>query len=93
MSKRILILPGDGIGPEIVAEAVKVLEMNRALHRDLAGVHARLARARLDLGDLEEAREAAESALRMNPDASRVAELVELIDRTREPPSEGELPQ
>jgi len=25
MSKRILILPGDGIGPEIVAEAVKVL--------------------------------------------------------------------
>ncbi|MBD7979038.1 3-isopropylmalate dehydrogenase [Serpens gallinarum] len=26
MSKQILILPGDGIGPEIVAEAVKVLE-------------------------------------------------------------------
>ncbi len=26
MSKRVLILPGDGIGPEIVAEAVKVLE-------------------------------------------------------------------
>jgi len=26
MSKRILILPGDGIGPEIVAEAVKVLD-------------------------------------------------------------------
>lgn len=26
MSKNILILPGDGIGPEIVAEAVKVLE-------------------------------------------------------------------
>ncbi len=25
MSKRILILPGDGIGPEIVTEAVKVL--------------------------------------------------------------------
>ena len=25
MSKKILILPGDGIGPEIVAEAVKVL--------------------------------------------------------------------
>ena len=25
MSKNILILPGDGIGPEIVAEAVKVL--------------------------------------------------------------------
>ena len=27
MSKHILILPGDGIGPEIVAEAVKVLEL------------------------------------------------------------------
>ncbi|MGB1222006.1 MAG: isocitrate/isopropylmalate family dehydrogenase, partial [Alcanivoracaceae bacterium] len=26
MSKNILVLPGDGIGPEIVAEAVKVLE-------------------------------------------------------------------
>ena len=27
--KRILVLPGDGIGPEIVAEAVKVLELLR----------------------------------------------------------------
>lgn len=27
MSKKILILPGDGIGPEIVTEAVKVLEV------------------------------------------------------------------
>ena len=26
MSKKILVLPGDGIGPEIIAEAVKVLE-------------------------------------------------------------------
>lgn len=26
MSKQILILPGDGIGPEIMAEAVKVLQ-------------------------------------------------------------------
>lgn len=30
MSKKILFLPGDGIGPEIVAEAVKVLEALRA---------------------------------------------------------------
>ncbi len=29
MSKKILILPGDGIGPEIVAEAVKVLDCLR----------------------------------------------------------------
>ena len=28
MSKQILILPGDGIGPEIMAEAVKVLELS-----------------------------------------------------------------
>ena len=34
MSKKILILPGDGIGPEIVTEAVKVL----ACLRDLFGV-------------------------------------------------------
>ncbi len=27
MTKKILVLPGDGIGPEIVAEAVKVLDM------------------------------------------------------------------
>ena len=25
MSRKILVLPGDGIGPEIVAEAVKLL--------------------------------------------------------------------
>ena len=30
MSKTVLVLPGDGIGPEIVAEAVKVLEALRA---------------------------------------------------------------
>ncbi|EPS7394178.1 isocitrate/isopropylmalate family dehydrogenase, partial [Pseudomonas aeruginosa] len=27
MSKQILVLPGDGIGPEIMAEAIKVLEV------------------------------------------------------------------
>lgn len=30
MSKKILVLPGDGIGPEIVAEALKVLERLQA---------------------------------------------------------------
>ncbi|MEW8692801.1 MAG: isocitrate/isopropylmalate family dehydrogenase, partial [Candidatus Thiodiazotropha endolucinida] len=29
MSKNILVLPGDGIGPEIVSEAVKVLAVLR----------------------------------------------------------------
>ena len=32
MTKKILILPGDGIGPEIVAEAVKVIDCLRAHH-------------------------------------------------------------
>jgi 3-isopropylmalate dehydrogenase len=32
MTKKILVLPGDGIGPEIVAEAVKVLEALRDRH-------------------------------------------------------------
>ncbi len=32
MSKKILVLPGDGIGPEIVGEAVKVLECLRQHH-------------------------------------------------------------
>jgi 3-isopropylmalate dehydrogenase len=31
MSRKILVLPGDGIGPEITAEAVRVLE---ALNKD-----------------------------------------------------------
>ncbi len=30
MTHRILVLPGDGIGPEIVAEAVRILELLRA---------------------------------------------------------------
>lgn len=32
MSRTILLLPGDGIGPEIVAEAVKVIEALKARH-------------------------------------------------------------
>lgn len=32
MTKKILLLPGDGIGPEIVAEAVKVLDVLKANH-------------------------------------------------------------
>lgn len=33
MSKKIVLLPGDGIGPEIVAEAVKVLEVVDKKHK------------------------------------------------------------
>ena len=32
MTKKILVLPGDGIGPEIMAEAVKVLEKLQSDH-------------------------------------------------------------
>jgi 3-isopropylmalate dehydrogenase len=32
MSKRIAIIPGDGIGPEVIAEAVKVLDRVRSTH-------------------------------------------------------------
>jgi len=35
MTKKIAVLPGDGIGPEIVAEAVKVLECLRANGLDI----------------------------------------------------------
>ncbi|HET9788146.1 MAG TPA: isocitrate/isopropylmalate family dehydrogenase, partial [Pyrinomonadaceae bacterium] len=30
--KRIAVIPGDGIGPEVVAEAVRMLEALRASH-------------------------------------------------------------
>lgn len=32
MTKKVLLLPGDGIGPEIVAEAVKVLDVLKTQH-------------------------------------------------------------
>ncbi len=32
MTKKVLVLPGDGIGPEIVAEAIKVLDVLKAKH-------------------------------------------------------------
>ncbi|MDH5786613.1 MAG: isocitrate/isopropylmalate family dehydrogenase, partial [Chromatiales bacterium] len=35
MTKNIAVLPGDGIGPEIVAQAVKVLEVLKADGMDI----------------------------------------------------------
>jgi 3-isopropylmalate dehydrogenase len=32
MTYRIAVLPGDGIGPEIMAEALKVLEVLQSAH-------------------------------------------------------------
>ena len=50
MSKKILVLPGDGIGPEIVAEALKVLEvMRRDLGLDVEIEQARVGGAAIDI--------------------------------------------
>ncbi|MCP1362652.1 isocitrate/isopropylmalate family dehydrogenase, partial [Halomonas sp. BBD45] len=35
MSRKILVLPGDGIGPEITAEAVKILNACRDAGLDI----------------------------------------------------------
>ena len=49
MSHNVLILPGDGIGPEIVAEAVKVLEaLERSSDLDVEFEHADVGGAGLD---------------------------------------------
>ncbi|KPK11420.1 MAG: 3-isopropylmalate dehydrogenase [Acidithiobacillales bacterium SG8_45] len=49
MTKKIAILPGDGIGPEIVNEAVKVLEVLRANGLGLELVEAPVGGAAYDL--------------------------------------------
>lgn len=49
MSKKILILPGDGIGPEIIAEAVKVLNLaNEKFNLGLETVEGELGGAAID---------------------------------------------
>jgi len=50
MSRRVLVLPGDGIGPEIVAEAVKVLEVvDRRFDLGLELDEARIGGASIDV--------------------------------------------
>lgn len=66
MSKRILVLPGDGIGPEIIAEAVKVLDaVRQAFSLDIVTEEALVGGAAYDAegdplpeGTLEKARQA-----------------------------------
>ena len=49
MNKKILILPGDGIGPEIIAEAVKVLNLaNEKFNLGLETVEGELGGAAID---------------------------------------------
>ncbi len=49
MSKKVLVIPGDGIGPEIMAEAVKVLKLaNEKYSLDLELVDGELGGAAID---------------------------------------------
>ena len=49
MAKKVLILPGDNIGPEIVAEAVKVLQrVDQKYQLDIELDYAHLGGAGLD---------------------------------------------
>ena len=49
MAKKILVLPGDGVGPEITAEAVKVLQcLHDAKELDIALEHALIGGAAYD---------------------------------------------
>ena len=48
MTKTILVLPGDGIGPEIVAEAVKVLGKLKADGLDISLEHGLVGGAAYD---------------------------------------------
>ncbi|MHB0777173.1 3-isopropylmalate dehydrogenase [Halomonas sp. WWR20] len=48
MSRKILVLPGDGIGPEITAEAVKVLEACREAGLDVSLEEGRVGGAAID---------------------------------------------
>ena len=49
MSKKVLVLPGDYIGPEIMAEAVKVLEaVNRRFDLGIELEHGLLGGAAID---------------------------------------------
>ena len=75
---RVLQTRGD------LAEAVKLFEVNCALHWDSARCHERLATALLESGDREKAHEAAERALRYNKDPERLQELTALIQETAE---------
>lgn len=50
MTKNILVLPGDGIGPEVTTEAVKVLEtVNKIYNCDIVIDHALIGGAAIDV--------------------------------------------
>jgi len=63
-------------------EAVTLFRVNCVLYPESSTALARLAQGLRELGELEEAREMAERALRLNDDPGRVGELLELIEST-----------
>ena len=67
-------------------EAIKLFEVNCALHWESAGAHQRLADALFENGDLDDARKSAERALRYNDDLERHDALTELLVKTRQVP-------
>ena len=64
-----------------IRESIKLLRVNCSLYRESARSFARLAEAQLKADDAEGAREAAETALRLNTSPDRVEELVALFGR------------
>ena len=63
-------------------EAIKLFEINCALHWESARCHERLAAAWLESGNTENAHKSAERALRYNEDPEHVKELTSLIQET-----------
>jgi thiol-disulfide isomerase/thioredoxin len=72
------------------AEAVMLYRVNVVLYPQSARSFARLAEGLREMGEMGEAREMAEKALRLNSDPARVGDLVKLIDSTSEHDSAGE---
>ena len=65
-----------------LAEAIKLFEVNCALHWESSRCHERLATALLESGDHENAHKSAERALRYNKDTERLEELTALLQET-----------
>jgi len=65
-----------------LTEAIKLYEVNCALHWENSRCHERLAAALLESGDLENAHKSAERALRYNDDTDRLAELTTLLQES-----------
>jgi thiol-disulfide isomerase/thioredoxin len=64
-------------------EAVMLYRVNCVLYPESSRAFARLSAGLRELGEVEEARETAEQALRLNDDPGRVGELLELIESAK----------